>query len=97
MSSYDAVYRVAPDGAVTIRYAGFGRPQGLAFDATGTLFVVEALAGVSGLYRLPPDGAPELQLAGPGLVGVAFDPLGGLVVCSNETAYRLGGGRRARA
>jgi len=96
MSSYDAVYRVALDGAVSIRYAGFGRPQGLAFDATGTLFVVEALAGVSGLYRLPPDDAPELRLAGPGLVGVAFDPLGGLVVCSNETAYRLGVAGRAR-
>ena len=96
MSSYDAVYRVGPDGAVTTRHAGFGRPQGLAFDATGTLFVVEALAGVSGLYRLPQDGAPELRLAGPGLVGVAFDPLGGLIVCSNETAYRLGAGRRAR-
>jgi sugar lactone lactonase YvrE len=97
LSSYDAISRVDLDGAVTIRCAGFGRPQGLAFDATGMLFVVEALAGASGLFRLPPDGAPELVLAGPELVGVAFDPLGGLVVCSNETAYRLGIGRRERA
>jgi len=97
LSSYDAISRVDLDGAVTIRHGGFGRPQGLAFDATGMLFVVEALAGASGLYRLPPDGAPELVLAGPELVGVAFDPLGGLVVCSNETAYRLGIGRRERA
>lgn len=89
LSSYDAIYRIAPDGTVTTRHADFGRPQGLAFDATGTLFVVEALAGSSGLYRCPPEGAPELVLAGPGLVGVAFDPHGGLVVCSNETAYRL--------
>jgi hypothetical protein len=28
-------------------------------------------------------------LAGPGLVGVAFDPRGSLVVTSNDTAYRL--------
>ena len=34
-------------------------------------------------------GEPELVLAGPGLVGVAFDGRGGLVVASNETAYRL--------
>jgi hypothetical protein len=34
-------------------------------------------------------GEPELILAGAGLVGVAFDPRGGMVVCSNETAYRL--------
>ncbi len=89
LSSVDSVYRVDPDGTVTTRYAGFGRPQGLAFDASGTLFVVEALAGASGLYRLPLEGEPELVLAGPGLVGVAFDPRGGLVVCSNDTAYRL--------
>jgi sugar lactone lactonase YvrE len=89
LSSYDALYRVDANGEVATRYAGFGRPQGLAFDAHGTLHVVEALAGVSGLYRVPPAGDPELVLAGPGLVGVAFDPHGGLVVSSNETAYRL--------
>ena len=66
----------------------FGRPQGIAFDASGAALVVEALAGVSGLYRLRPRQPPELLLAGPGLVGVAVDPSGGLVVCSNETAYR---------
>jgi sugar lactone lactonase YvrE len=91
LSPYDAVYRVDASGNVTIRSQAFGRPQGLAFDATGTLFVVEALAGASGLYRLPPDGEPELALAAPGLVGVAFDPRGGLVVCSNDNAYRLPG------
>ena len=94
LSTYDAIYRVDLDGGVTTRYAGFGRPQGLAFDATGMLFVVEALAGASGLYRLPSDGPPELVLAGPELVGVAFDPIGGLVVCSNETVYRLARDRR---
>ncbi len=89
LSSLDPVYRIAPDGAVTTRYTGFGRPQGVAFDPSGTLFVVEALAGSSGLYRLPASGAPELVLAGPALVGAAFDMRGGLVVCSNDTAYRL--------
>jgi sugar lactone lactonase YvrE len=89
LSSYDALYRIEVNGEVTTRYAGFGRPQGLAFDTHGTLHVVEALAGVSGLYRVPPTGDPELVLAGAGLVGVAFDPHGGLVVTSNETAYRL--------
>lgn len=89
LSSYDAVYRVDDDGSVTERYARFGRPQGLAFDREGGLLVVDALAGSSGLYRLQAEGAPELVLSGPGLVGVAFDPAGGLIVCSNDTAYRL--------
>jgi sugar lactone lactonase YvrE len=89
LSSYDAVYRVDEAGNATVVTQRFGRPQGIGFDRTGTLFVVEALAGQSGLYRLGANGNAELVLAGPGLVGVAFDPHGGLVVCSNDTAYRL--------
>ena len=88
LASYDALYRIDPDGAVTTSQTGFGRPQGLAFDRHGNLFVVEALAGSSGLYRVPAGGPPELVLAGPGLVGVAFDSQGTVVVTSNETAYR---------
>jgi len=89
LSSYDSLYRIDGSGQVTTRHSGFGRPQGVAFDLQGALHVVEALAGVSGLYRVPPQGEPELVLAGPGLVGVAFDPRGGVVVTSNDTAYRL--------
>src|SRR6059036_2754985 len=37
LSSYDPLYRIDPDGAVTTRYSGFGRPQGLAFDPQGSL------------------------------------------------------------
>jgi sugar lactone lactonase YvrE len=89
LASYDSLYRVDTDGTVTTQYAAFGRPQGLAFDAHGSLHVVEALAGSSGLYRVPPHGDPEMVLAGPGLVGVAFDGRGALVVASNDTAYRM--------
>jgi len=35
------------------------------------------------------DGSTELVVAGQSLVGVAIDPNGGLVVASNDTAYRL--------
>jgi sugar lactone lactonase YvrE len=94
LSPYDSIFRVAGDGAVTTRYTGFGRPQGIAFDPGGALYVVEALAGVSGLYRVPENGEPELALAGPGLVGVAFAPDGGVVVCSSDTAYRLAAPQR---
>jgi sugar lactone lactonase YvrE len=89
LSSYDSLYRIDPSGEVVPRYSGFGRPQGVAFDQRGSLHVVEALAGVSGLYRIPATGDPELVLTGPGLVGVAFDPRGGAVVTSNDTAFRL--------
>ena len=52
LSSYDALYRVDENGTVTTRYSTFGRPQGLAFDPQGSLHVVEALAGSSGLFRV---------------------------------------------
>ncbi len=91
LSPYDSVYAIDAEGVTTIRYTGFGRPQGIAFDPSGVLFVVDALAGMSGLYRLPESGEPELVLSGPGLVGVAFDAHGGLVVCSSDTAYRVAG------
>jgi sugar lactone lactonase YvrE len=89
LSSYDPLYRIDKDGAIEVLYASFGRPQGLAFDRHGTLFVAEALAGSSGVYRVRAGIAPELVLAGAGLVGVAFSPDGVTVVASNETAYRL--------
>ena len=45
LGTHDAVYRITPDGEVSPFCAGFGRPQGLAFDAAGHLYVVDALAG----------------------------------------------------
>jgi hypothetical protein len=89
LSSHDPVYRIDQEGAVTVVHDGFGRPQGLAFDDAGILHVVDALAGSSGLYRVRPSRPPELVIAGDRLVGVAFGPTGGVVVASNETAYRL--------
>ena len=89
LGAYDYVYRVDRDGSVSRIYAGFGRPQGLAFDRAGRLHVVEALAGHSGLYALRADGTVDHVVAAPSLVGVAFDPRGGLVVSSNDVCYRL--------
>jgi IPT/TIG domain-containing protein len=90
LGPYDHVYRIDPNTGVIDRvYSRFGRPQGIAFDSQGVLYVVEALAGSNGLYRVRSDGTTELVVAGHSLVGVAFDPNGGLVVASNDTAYRL--------
>ncbi len=91
LTARDNVYRVSLDGNVEVAWSGFGRPQGLAFGPDGALYIVEALSGASGLYRveLESTAPPQLVLSGAGLVGVAFDPLGGLVVASNDTAWRL--------
>jgi sugar lactone lactonase YvrE len=89
LSPYDFVYRVSFGGGVAVYSRAFGRPQGLAFGPDGSLYVVEALAGASGLYKLSEPDNPELVVAGAGLIGLAFEPGGGVVVCSSDTAYRL--------
>lgn len=87
LASYDSVRRISPNGAVETLPIPFGRPQGLAFDAAGTLHVVEALAGASGVYAIRSGAAPELVVAGAGLVGLAFGPEGQLAVASNESLF----------
>lgn len=99
LSARDPVYRVSLDGEVEIFHDGFGRPQGLAFDERGNLFVVDAIAGASGVYRLAPDRKrpPQQVIAGGELIGLAFDPRGGLVLVSHDTAFRLNVGTRGFA
>jgi DNA-binding beta-propeller fold protein YncE len=90
LGSYDYVYQIDRQGNVRTLGVPLGRPQGLAFGPDGALYVVDALAGSSGLYRLSlDDGEPEFVLAAGALVGVAFGPAGEVVVASNETAYRF--------
>ena len=86
LATYDRVYRVSMSGEVETVDDTFGRPQGLAFDAEGTLHVVEALAGASGVYQLRPSGK-TLVISGPRLVGVAFGPQGSIVVATSDTVY----------
>ncbi len=90
LAAYDHVYRIEASGAVETIRSDFGRPQGLAFDRGGVLHVVEAAAGWSGVYRVADDGAIEQIIAGTNLVGLAFDPGGGLVVSSNHIVWRFG-------
>jgi sugar lactone lactonase YvrE len=90
LGSYDHVHRITRGGEVRAVPTPFGRPQGLAFSPDGTLHVVDALAGASGLYRLEDlEDEPQLVVSGTALVGVAFGPAGELVVASNDTAYRF--------
>lgn len=92
LSAHDVIYRISPERLVDTFCDGFGRPQGLAFDSSGMLYVADALAGASGIYRVDVAGQPpvaELLVATPVVVGLTFDPAGGLIVASNETVWRL--------
>ena len=88
-SSFDSVYRISPAGEVEIFYRGLGRPQGLAFDAEGRLYVAASLGGRKGIVRLAAGSPPELFLSGPQIVGLAFMPSRALAVATNAGLYRV--------
>jgi sugar lactone lactonase YvrE len=90
LNAYDYVYRIDRRGQVRTLPSPLGRPQGLAFAPDGSLHVIDALAGASGVYRFADlEEPPELVVSGGALVGLAFGPQGEMVVASNETAYRF--------
>lgn len=88
-SSFDSVYKVDPHGAVTVFYRGLGRPQGLAFDRDGNLYVAASHAGKRGIMKIAPDGAASPAVAGPGLVGLAFAPGRSVVLASTNAVHHL--------
>jgi hypothetical protein len=87
----DRVYKIDPSGAVTTFYKGLGRPQGLAFDVDGNLYVAASLSGTRGIVKISPDGMANLEVAGQGLVGLAFAP-GRAVILATSGATQQGTG-----
>jgi hypothetical protein len=82
-SSFDRVWRITPEGEVHVFYRGLGRPQGLAFDALGNLYVAASLGGHRGIIRISPAGSAELVLAGGSLVGIALRDRRAVLATSN--------------
>jgi sugar lactone lactonase YvrE len=89
ISSVDAIHRITPAGDVSVFYKGLGRPQGLAFDVEGNLYVAASYAGRRGIVRVTPEGEASLAIAGQGLVGLAFAPGRSVILASNTSVHRL--------
>ncbi|HTX38316.1 MAG TPA: hypothetical protein VME43_24985, partial [Bryobacteraceae bacterium] len=88
-SSFDSVYRISREGEVEVFYRGLGRPQGMAFDEEGRMYVAASLAGRKGVVRIYPDRRSDLFLSGPGIVGLAFAPSRALIVATTNALYRV--------
>jgi sugar lactone lactonase YvrE len=88
-SSFDRVYRISQGGDVTTFFRGLGRPQGLAFDRDGNLFVAASLGGRRGIIRINPQGRAELALSGSGVVGMALLPSGRAIVTTSTAVFTL--------
>jgi len=88
-SSFDSVFRITPAGEVTTFYRGLGRPQGLAFDEAGRLYVAASLSGRRGVVRFDHQPVPELFLSGPAIVGLAFSPSRAMLISTNNALFRV--------
>ena len=95
-SSFDHVICIAPSGETRVFYRGLGRPQGMAFDAGGNLYVAASLAGLRGVVRISPDAKADLAVAGYNIVGLAFTPRNSMVVATNSSLVELSLGIRGR-
>jgi sugar lactone lactonase YvrE len=89
VTSFDSIWRIDRDGQGDVFFKGLGRPQGLAFDRDGNLYVAASLRGRRGIVRITQRGDAKIVVAGVNLVGLAFSATGDLVVASIDSVYSL--------
>jgi len=87
LSSNDAIWAIDTHGEARPWFRGLGRPQGLALDKEGNVYLAACLHGRRGLVRITQHGEASLALAGTNLVGLAFSPLGTAVLATSEAVY----------
>jgi sugar lactone lactonase YvrE len=90
VTSFDSIWRINPNGEIDVYFKGLGRPQGLAFDRDGNLYVAASFRGRRGIVRIAPDGSDaKVVVSGINLIGLAFSAAGEMAVVSIDSVYSL--------
>jgi sugar lactone lactonase YvrE len=89
VTSFDCIWRIDRNGEPHVFFKGLGRPQGLAFDREGNLYVAASFRGRRGIVRITPGGEAEIVVAAVNLVGLALSATGDLVAASIDSVYSL--------
>ncbi len=88
-SSFDHVCRIDHHGEISLFFRGLGRPQGLAFDRAGNLYVAASLGGRRGIVRITPEAEASVVLSGMGMVGLALLPTHRAVLTTTNALFSL--------
>jgi sugar lactone lactonase YvrE len=88
-SSNQVVHAIDRDGRTTVFYKGLGRPQGIAFDVDGNLYVAASLRGQRGIVRITPGREASLAVSGNNLVGLAFLEDGCAALATKDALYHV--------
>lgn len=85
LSSYNHLLMIDSSGKAIPLYGGFGRPQGIAVDAKGAIYISEAKAGESAIMKVLPGGEVRTLLSGPVMIGIALDKLGNIAITTPDS------------
>ena len=88
-SSNEAIHAISPEGGVSTWYRGLGRPQGMAVDTEGNVYVAASLHGERGIIRITPQREASVAVSGSGLVGLAFTEDGVAALATTGALYSV--------
>lgn len=90
LASHDSVWAIDSGGSVRSYFRGFGRPQGLAFDRDGHLYIAACYQGHHGIVRIAEGGkSAEHFVAVNNAVGLCFTRRGEMIVATTDAAYSI--------
>ena len=95
-SSNEVIHAISPTGEVTIWFRGLGRPQGMAVDVDGNLYVAASHHGERGIHRITPQRESTVVVSGSGLIGLAFLDDGAAALTTTNALYHVDLGIQGR-